>query len=291
MSRERDTLRIHLLGGFSLAYDGDQLAPLPSRHARLLFAWLALQNGRPQSRTLLADRFWPDLPEARGRRRLSHALWQIQDSFGEIAASRSYLLTRGDEVAFDGASPSWLDVDDFERRLDEVDRAGTIDAAGVRHLRRALQLYGGDLLAGNYEPWVLQEQERLRQRYVQALQRLALACEQRGNFDEALAVARRLTHEAPLREDGHRSVMRLCVLVGQPSQALEQFERCRSVLAEELGAAPSAETIELHDSIAHSRTVSPARASPSATALETRALVGRVDERGRLVDQLERTAS
>lgn len=288
MNRQHDRLDIHLLGGFSLAFGGDHLPPLPSRHARLLFAWLALQAGRPQSRTLLADRFWPDLPEARGRRRLSHALWQVQDSFGELRSRRSYLVTRGDEVAFDVEAPYWLDVEEFEQRIDEVDEVGTVDTAGMRHLRRVLQLYGGDLLAGSYEPWVLQEQERLRQRYVRALHRLTTACEQRGNFEEALAVARRLTHEAPLREDAHRSVMRLCVLVGQPSQALEQFERCRSVLAEELGATPSAETVELHDSIAHSRTTGPARA-PAESALETRTLVGRNDERVRLVDQLERT--
>lgn len=288
MARGRDELGIHLLGGFSLVYDDEQLPPLPSRHARLLFAWLALQSGRPQSRTLLADRFWPDLPESRGRRRLSHALWQIQDSLGELALDRVYVTTRGDEVAFDVEAPSWIDVHEFERRLDEAEDGEDVDTAGLRHLRRALQLYGGDLLAGSYDDWVVQEQDRLRQRYVGALQRLATACEQRGNFEEALAVARRLTHEAPLREDAHRSVMRLCVLVGQPSSALEQFERCRSVLAEELGAGPSAETLRLHDSIAHSRAVGPAP-DTAAAELETRALVGRDDERVRLVDQLERT--
>ena len=129
MSRERDVLRIHLLGGFALEMDGDQLPPLPSRHARLLFAWLALQRGRPQPRTLLADRFWPDLPEARGRRRLSHALWQIQDSIGEVSPGTSYVTTRGDEVAFDVDAPTWLDVEEFEQRLDEVDEAGQVGAS------------------------------------------------------------------------------------------------------------------------------------------------------------------
>lgn len=288
MTAARDVLRIQLLGGFTLSYDGAELPPLPSRHARLLFAWLALQGGHAEPRTLLCDRLWPEVAESRARRRLSHALWQVQDAFGERGPDRPYLLTPGDTVAFDASLPYWLDVEEFEQRLDEVDQLGAGEGGEVRHLRRCVELYRGDLLAGSYEDWVLREQERLRQRHVTALSRLVDACKQRGNFDEALAVGRRLTHQAPLREDAHREVMRLCVLLGQPSQALEQFERCRSVLAEELGTAPSAATLELRDRIARSRTTG-AGPRPPVEELETRRLVGRDAERVRLVDQLERT--
>ena len=198
MVTQHDVLQINLFGGFSLAYDGEQLPPLASRHARLLFAWLVLQGGRPQPRTLLCDRFWPEVTESRARRRLSHALWQVQDAFGERGPERPYLLTPGDQVRFDASAPYWLDVEEFEQRLDETDRSGDSDASAVRHLRRCVDLYQGDLLAGFYEEWVLREQERLRQRHVSALERLVGACKQRGNFEEALQVARRLTHQAPL---------------------------------------------------------------------------------------------
>lgn len=288
MATEREQLRVTLFGGFSLSYDGELLPPLPSRHARLLFSWLVLQEGRPESRTLLSDRLWPDVAESRARRRLSHALWQVQDTIGDCGAGRSYLLTRGDTIAFDADAPHWVDVDEFERRLDEVEQGDGTTAGQVRNLRRCLELYGGDLLAGSYEDWVVRAQERLRQRHLAALTALVDACRQRGNYDEALTAARRLTHHAPLREDAHRDVMRLSVLLGRPSQALEQFERCRSVLEEELGTSPSAATIELHERIARSRAADATPRTP-VEELATRRLVGRDAERTRLVDQLERT--
>ncbi len=71
MAVSRELLEVRLLGGFSAEYEGEPLPPLPSRSARLLFAWLVLNAGRAQPRSLLADRFWPDAAEARARRRLS----------------------------------------------------------------------------------------------------------------------------------------------------------------------------------------------------------------------------
>jgi len=281
-------LEIQLFGGFSVQFGGEPLPPLPSRTARSLFAYLALHAGHPQARTLLAHRFWPDATESRARRRLSHALWQVQDALGELAPGNAYLLTPGDTVLFDASAAYWLDVEEFEQRLDRVDAAGGVDAAAMRELRRCVELYHGDLLAGAYEPWAVDEQARLGQRYVTALGRLIEGCKQRGNFDEALTLARRLTHQEPLREDAHREVMRLCVLLGRPSQAMEQYERCRSVLLEGLDTEPAAQTTELYLRIARTRDVTGPR-SPPAEELVSRRLVGRDDERVALVDQLERT--
>ncbi|MEX0869346.1 MAG: AAA family ATPase, partial [Nitriliruptoraceae bacterium] len=287
MALPREVLEIRLFGGFSVQFDGRPLPPLPSRSARLLFAWLALHAGRPQPRSLLSDRFWPEATESRARRRLSHALWQIQDCLGELAPDHTYLVTQGDDVVFDASAPYWLDAEEFEARLDRIDRAGAVDDAGLRNLRHCVDLYHGDLLAGSYESWVVDEQDRLRHRYATALGRLVDACKKRGNFDEALTFAQRLTHQVPLREDVHREVMRLCVLLGQHSQALEQYERCRSVLLEELGTPPSAETEQLRERISETRDVSVARRTP-VEQLVSRKLVGRDEPRVALVDQLER---
>jgi len=285
-----DVLEIHLFGGFAVSFAREPLPPLPSRHARSLFAHLVLHAGRPQSRSLLADRFWPEALEPRARRRLSHALWQLQDALGELAPGYPYLLTPGDGIVFDATAPYWLDVEEFEGRLDRVDSDALTGATALRELRRCMELYQGELLAGWYEPWALEEQARLGQRYLAALTRSIEECKRRGSFEEALTLARRLTHQEPLREDGHREVMRLSVLLGQPNQAMEQYERCRSVFLEELGTEPAALTTELYQRIARTRHVTGPRPA-AAQELVSRRLVGRDDERVRMVDQVERTLS
>jgi DNA-binding SARP family transcriptional activator/tetratricopeptide (TPR) repeat protein len=282
----RDPLEICLLGGFSVRVGTQAMAPLPSRTARLLLSYLALHPRQPQPRSVLADLFWPDVDESRGRRRLSHALWELQDGLTELAPGCAYLEATPDQVTFDGPAPYWLDVDEFETRLDDVDRSGLGDPQAERNLRRCVELYRGDVLAGHYEPWVTAEQQRLELRYLAALTQLVEVCRRRGNLADALTFARRVTHQDPLREDGHREVMRLFVLLGQPGQALDQYERCRSVLAEELGAEPTPETVRLYEQIAAARSSATVR-PPRPRQLVTDRLIGRAAQRTSLVDALE----
>ena len=50
----------------------------------------------------------------------------------------------------------------------------------------------------------------------------------------------------PFRETAHRLVMRAHAAAGNPAEALRAYERCRSTIAEELGAGPSDATEDLY---------------------------------------------
>lgn len=289
-----EPLRIHLFGGFLLERGEWALAPIASRAGRSLFAYLVANRDRPLQRDYVAGTFWPDLPEARARRRLSHTLWQIQDVVN--TDSVSYLDVTTDTLAFDAASPVWVDVEEFDRVMasggDGTDRLRG-DAADASRLRTAVELYRGDFLAGYFDDWVLVEQDLYRQKYLTALRRLVDATKAEGAYDEALSLARRLTHHDPLSEEAHQEVMRLSFLLGRTNDAIEQFERCRSVLEEELGAEPSAPTVEIYQKILRQRRagIRPLIDEQRSNLLERRAdspFVGRDEERRLLVDSLER---
>jgi pentatricopeptide repeat protein len=46
----------------------------------------------------------------------------------------------------------------------------------------------------------------------------------------------------PFRETGYRLLMRAHTEAGNPAEALRVYERCRRVLADELGTSPSPQT-------------------------------------------------
>ncbi|MFA9430716.1 BTAD domain-containing putative transcriptional regulator [Egicoccus sp. AB-alg2] len=285
-------LEVFLFGGFQLRRDGEAVAPLPSRAARSLFAHLVLDRGTRHPRERLAAQFWPELPAARARRRLSHTLWQIQDTLGELPGGWDHLQTTSDAIALDRDAPCWVDVEEFERRLDHARAAsgGPARAAtALPELEQAVELYRGDFLAGHYDDWVLEEQQRLSQRYLDALTKLVAAARSSGAFEDALVYARRLTHQDPLREDAHREVMRLCMLLGRASDALRQYERCREVLAEELGTEPAAATEQLYQRILQERgrDDAPAAPAPSTAFPDRLPLAGRDAERAEGVRILE----
>ena len=283
-------LEVVLFGGFQLRCGDDDVPPLPSRAARSLLAYLATHRGVRHPRDHLVDRFWPELPPNRGRRRLSHTLWQVQDALSELRGEVDHLDVSADAIGFDPAVPCWVDVEEFTRGLDRArERRSTADARvrDLTDLEATVGLYRGEFLTGHDDPWIITERERLHQRYLEALGWLVGLAKAHAAYDDALVYARRLTNEDPLREDGHREVMRLSMLLGRTSDAIRQFERVQEVLAEELGAEPSAETVELHDRIVRRRRLSPPAAAP--TPLPERVpLIGRERERDRALTVLER---
>lgn len=275
------TLRIRLLGGFSLEHEGVVLPPLATRTARSLLALLVIQRDLPHSRDLLAGTFWPDLPEARARRRLSHALWQLQQLLKEVHGLAPLLVVDADTVKFNSDADFWLDVDEFER----------LGKGSLSEIQQAIELYRGDLLAGLYDDWMLLDRQGLRRQYSDLLRRATDGYKSVGEIDKALTFARRLVAHNPLAEEAQRDVMRLSFLLGEFNDAIQQYEFCASILEEELGASPAAETQALFAMIVAQRAKGdrpfvPDPRSPLFTAGDDVPMVGRIDERAAVLERM-----
>ncbi len=293
-------LRIHLLGGLSLAWDDQPVPPPAGAAARSLFAYLLTYRDRPHARALLAGTFWPDLPDEVARRRLRQALWQIRSALAGLLAPVPFLLADADTIQVNPAAPVWLDVDEFlvkapspkpktqtgKSETEVLDLGLGAWGLGLGILREAVALYRGDFLPGVYDDWALLERERLRAQYLDALDRLAAGLQVQGDHEAALGYARRLAAEDPLREEAHRAVMQLCLRLGRPAEALKQYEVCRAILADELGATPAPETTALARQIAAQAEVSPPPPAADADAAPL-PLVGRQAERVALLAHVE----
>ena len=149
--------------------------------------------------------------------------------------------------------------------------------------REAIDLYTGDLLEGSYDDWLLEKREWLRQRYLQALERLAWLLEARGDHGGAILYAGRLVRHDPLREDTYRLLMRLHGVHGDRARAIRVYHVCAATLERELGVEPSAPTREAYEALL------PQDRGPTAAWNRTGRvggppLVGRTAEWARLTD-------
>lgn len=246
-----------MFGGLSLEAGGEQLPPIASRTGRSLLAYLVAHRNTAPARDLLAGMFWPDMTETLARRRLSHALWQIQSVLGEAEGLDTYVIASPTTIRFNTEARVWVDVDEFDSIAAMIKAPGPADLdrrpETLERLIHAVRLYTGDFLAGYYDNWIMVEQERLSQSLSSVLNHIVRLSKSWGDFDQALLYARRLALLDPLHEEAHREVMRLCYLVGRPNDALAQYDRCASILASEMGAEPAADTTALRDEIAHGR--------------------------------------
>ena len=110
-------LRVHLLGGLKLTWDGEPVLTIPGRAARSLLAYLVIHRDRAHARNHLTGLCWPDLPDRVARRRLSQALWQIRHTLrarsrggAQPPSGPPILLTEGDSVQLNPDLPLWLDL-------------------------------------------------------------------------------------------------------------------------------------------------------------------------------------
>jgi DNA-binding SARP family transcriptional activator len=156
----------------------------------------------------------------------------------------TYLISEPSAVGFNWESDHWLDVATFEEGVALLRTLGA--AAGSppdwSRAEAAIGHYTGELLEGFYDDWALRERERLRLLYLDSLATLLRHYSETGTMDEALRCGQQILALDPLREDVHRELIRLYTRRGHRALALQQYERCRAALDDELGVEPMEET-------------------------------------------------
>jgi DNA-binding SARP family transcriptional activator/predicted ATPase len=272
------TMHITLLGSFCLLYDETPVTTIKTNRLQSLLAYLVLHRDAPQHRSHLAYRFWLDSTEAQARTNLRNLLHQLRQALPE---ANLFLHAEAGALQWRPDAPFTLDVADFESALARAAQAErAADQVTMRDaLEQAAGVYQGDLLPACYDDWVLPERERLRQRFIETLDRLIGLLESQRGYQAAIGYAQRLLRHDPLHEAACRRLMRLRALSGDRAGALRVYHTCATTLQRELGVDPSPATREAHERLLK---VQALPGSPGMTTPAASPLVGREAEWARL---------
>lgn len=272
-------IRIQLFGkGWLNHFDTSQSA-LPSVFWPMI-GLVATAADQRISRTRLAGELWPDHDEGSARHCLASALWRIKVA---LPGAPILLQATSDWIALARSHRLWIDAVAFDIRLRRA--LATPDRLALKnerhHLDQALRLYRGAFLSECDHPWAGVQRERFRTLYLDGLYELAIAECRSGNWSAGQQHARAVCADEPLREDAHRLLMTAYARCGNRAMALQQYQRCKEVLAEDLMVEPMPETTALFHEIAHR----PAAAEPMSLGdlvqirQELAGVLARIDER------------
>lgn len=237
-------LRIYLAGNVAVE-QGEVLIPervLPGRQGRLALALLVTERRAAMSVEEIADILWNGAPPPSW----STALRAIISKLRGLMAEYGF----GDTVAIENAfgcyqlrlpSDTWIDLEVAAKAVHDAEtelRAGNIVAANGEALAAAA-ISRRPFLAGDDGPWVGQRRAWLRDIRVRALSCRAQAAI--ANGDPALAVgdAELVIELEPFREAAYVLLMRAHAAAGGRAEALQIYERLRTLMADQLGASPS----------------------------------------------------
>ena len=277
-------IEIRLLGGFEVRRSGAVEAGFESQKVRALLAFLACHPDHPQDRAHLAALLWPDENGKTARQNLRQAAYNLRKGLGAPAdGGPELVLSSHQTLQLNPEAGIWLDVPAFEQAARRGLTSGI--EADLSRLSEAAALYRGHLLPAfsvkeseNFEDWLWEKREQLRELAVRNL-RVLIGCHlENGDYALGIDHARTLVELDPLSEEAHRTLIHLYFLAGRRSQALLQYESFAKRLESELNVKPLSETTALYESILSDTLPGPLTAKRADPVAPFVTLEGRDDE-------------
>jgi DNA-binding SARP family transcriptional activator len=239
-------VRIRALGSFVLERDETPLAferKAQKKPLELLKALVAA-GGDGVTRETIALALWPD-PDADAMVAFDVTLSRLR----KLVDVEGALLMADGKLSINRRIV-WCDTAAFETLCERLAAAlaGHEDAAAVERLADGVFALHRDKLFGDEPaaPWSVAMRERLALRFNRVVSDVGAWRESRGEWRAAIACYERGLAQQMLAEPHYRGLMRCHQALGETTEALLAFRRCRELLSMILGVKPSAETELLH---------------------------------------------
>ena len=285
-------MRIDVWGALRVTRPDRVIGPrdFPGAKAKQLLEILIAERGHTVSKSRLADLIWPgELPRNYLATLESYVSVMRQTIEPGVRARDSVVMTERGGYRLNDEQTT-LDIEEFDQLV--ACAAGLPPLAALTALNAALALVRGQVLEDEpYSDWAEQLRITYTQKQVQVLidaGRLSLLS---GEASAALTFAEQAVLLHPLAESAYQVLMAASYALWRQEDALRAFDRCRTLLADELGVDPMDETVALHLAILRHEDVAclmPTRpvhvaALPSAPAPTSAVgLLGRTAELGHL---------
>ncbi|WP_312113169.1 AAA family ATPase [Brevibacillus reuszeri] len=222
-----------LLGSLKITFDDEEFTAAISGGKVKLLVYLVLAFDMPQSRKQIAFDFWPDSTEKQALSNLRKLLHDLRKSHPQIDR---HLIITPVSIRWNSESTFYSDVREFEQAA---------KGKTISDLRKAEELYRGELLPGYYEDWLSTKRELLAQTYLNVLNKLISILESQQEYATAILFANKLLVHDKLREETYRTLMRLHSLNNDTPNVIRIFRHLQRTLQDELGIEPAEETTQL----------------------------------------------
>lgn len=225
---------VRLLGEFRVVRDGGSIDPGGSV-PRTLLGVLALSVGTVVQRDRLVDAAWGEDPPSSAIATLQSHMSRLRRLLEPDRDARDPSLIVGEARGYRlEVAATTTDVGRF--------RLAVRKAQSATQWQQAVELGAGELLPGCVESWpVLAERRAFREEWLRAVESSIDTELAEGRSEAVTAELERLVADHPLRERLWVLLMEALDASGRRSDALDAYQRARSVLVASAGVEPGAE--------------------------------------------------
>jgi LuxR family transcriptional regulator, maltose regulon positive regulatory protein len=235
--------KVYVMGSFRVL-KGD--APLrfsrrmQKRTLELLQAIIAF-GGADVSSGALTDALWPDSDADAGYHALESGVYRLRQLLGESGA---VIMARG-KVSLD-RNYFWVDMWALEKELPGWDGNRSDAAERFARIRR---LYVGHFLENESDkPWTFKTRQLLHDRFLRSIREVARIYENQRLWQEAANIYQSGIELDGMAEDLYRGLMICHRELGEHTEVLQIYGRCRDLLTQALGVPPNPKTQAIYNS-------------------------------------------
>lgn len=235
-------LKIEALGGFRVSISGEPLVferkgqKKPLEMLQLVVTLQDAASGTGPKVQQVMDELWPSLEAKDPQASLDTNLHRLRKLIGVEGA-----ITLADGRLSLNRELVWCDVPVFRM----LSRTGSVEDAV-----RALTYYTGPLFDSTVYSWSAAQRERLATAYAGLVERCASRLADGGDYKQAIELYERALQQDNLIESFYRGLMRCHHALGDSTEALRMYRRCRDLLSIVLSTTPTAETEALKAKLA-----------------------------------------
>jgi LuxR family transcriptional regulator, maltose regulon positive regulatory protein len=240
---DRERLRVHVLGPFRILTGNTPITIPPGlRKPQEVLQALIAFGGTEVSAGVLIDALWPDSEGDAAYHVLETTLYRLRRLLGARDAVR---MERG-KISL-SRDQLWIDMWQLE---DELRHRQSSEANGIERIGRLRRLYQGHFLENESEkPWILRARHELRDSLLRAIRDAARECERARRWEDAVNLYQSAIEIDSLNEALYRGLMLCHQQLGDHSEALQAYGRCRELLKNFLGVPPNEKTQALYHSV------------------------------------------
>jgi two-component SAPR family response regulator len=243
-------LEIYTLGEFKIIKEGEAVessGKVQQKPLLLLKALIAL-GGKEVREEQIADLLWPDSDGDAAHSAFTTTLSRLRQLLGFEKAIRLQ-----EKKATLERRHCWVDAWVFERickRTEDLwqgSRLRTDSSEMIQLTEKAVSFYKGHFLPADDEHvWTAPYRDRLKNKFHRLVIRVGDYLEEAGQWEKAVEYYERALEVDDLVEEFYQHLMTSYFKLGQWTEAIKAYNRCKKILLAALGIEPSPKTQALY---------------------------------------------
>lgn len=239
---------ICLFGRFIISVNGVAIPEEEWKTKKIkgILEYLVLNKGKPVTRELLMELFWPDSDKKSAAVSLRAALYELKKVLSKYGIKNdgdtSFIYERTGSLEIKSNRILYIDTDKFTLLYNEYRdrcRKGVDKKQLLTVLKEINSLYSGDLLAEElYADWVFADREAYKLLYLETTVALASLYIEEKETDLADKFLQKALSIDPYNEEVCLMLLKLYISVNQRSRAAKLYKNFESRLIKDLNISP-----------------------------------------------------